>query len=175
MNNILNWQQDSTDPASADRLQEIARWWSDLQGKEVSWKQRLIPASGDLQDIDWQPQKFDEQLVLHSPELKGITLFWRSDKVADERNITAVKMQLNLTQQQLLIVPQSQSQVAISISLPVTVYQKIDLSYPQVAAKIKEDSGIILLRDEAQKLEIRVTLNRGQLDSLRDRLKTEEN
>ncbi len=175
MNNILNWQQNSTDPDNADRLQEIARWWSGLKGKEVSWKQRLIPASGDLQDIDWQPQKFDEKLILHSPELKGITLFWRRNKVADERNITAVKMQLNLTQQKLLIVPQSQSQVAISISLPVTILQKIDVSNPQVAAKIKEDSGIILLRDEAQKLEIRVTLDRDRLDLLRDRLKTEEN
>ena len=84
-------------------------------------------------------------------------------------------MQLDLTQQQLLVIPQSQSQVVIRISLPGVVYQKVDLSNPQVAATVKDGKGIILLRDETQKLEIRVSLDRDRLDLLRDRLKTEEN
>ena len=174
-NNILVWQQNSTDLNNGDNLKAIAQWWSNLNGKEVSWQQRLIPASGSLLDIDWQPQKFDEKFILQTPQLKGITLYWRNDKIADLRNITPTELQLDTIQQQLLIVPQSQSQVAINISLPEVVYQKVNLTNPQVAATTKDSGGIILLRDETQKLEIRVTLDRGQLDLLRDRLKTEEN
>ena len=59
--------------------------------------------------------------------------------------------------------------------MPGIVYQKINLVNPQVAATTKDGSGIILLQDETQKLEIRVTLDRNRLDLLRDRLKTEEN
>ncbi|MGD1921982.1 MAG: hypothetical protein ACFCAD_25675 [Pleurocapsa sp.] len=175
MNNILVWQQNSSDVQNGDNLSKIASWWSDLNGKEVNWQQRLISTSGDLQDIDWQPQKFDEKFVLQTTQLRGVTLFWRSNKIADERNITPIKMQLDLTQQQLLVIPQSQSQVVIRISLPGVVYQKVDLSNPQVAATVKDGKGIILLRDETQKLEIRVSLDRDRLDLLRDRLKTEEN
>ena len=170
MNNILIWQQNSTDLSNGDNLQAIANWWSNLNAKEINWQQRLIPPSKDLRDIDWQPQKFDEKFVLQMPQLKGITLYWRNNKIADERNITPSKMQLDLVQQQLLIIPQSQSQVSIKISLPEVVYQKIDLTNPQVAATTKDGKGIILLRDETQKLEIRVTLDRDGLDLLRDRL-----
>ena len=175
MSNILIWQENSLDLKNGDNLNAIAEWWSDLNGKEVSWQQRLIPSSKDFEDIDWQPQKFDEQFVLQATQVKGITLYWRNDKIVDERNITPTKMQLDLIKQQLLFIPQSQSQVVISISLPGIVYQKIDLVNPQVAATTKDGAGIILLRDETQKLEIRVTLDRDRLDLLRDRLKTEEN
>ena len=175
MNNFLIWQQNSDDLNNADNLKAIARWWSDLKGNEVSWQQRLIPPNGDLNDIDWQSQKFDNKFVIQATQLRGITLFWHGNKIADEQNITPQKMQLDLIQQQLLIVPQSQSQVAINVSLPGIVYQKIDLVNPQVAAAIKDNKGIILLANETQKLEIRVTLDRDRLDLLRDRLKTEEN
>ena len=175
MSNIIIWQQNSSDLSNGDNLDAIAQWWSNLRGKEVSWQQRLVPPSKDFKDIDWQPQKFDEQFILQATQLKGITLYWRNEKIADERNITPIKMQLDPIRQQLLVIPQSQSQVVISISLPGIVYQKINLVNPQVAATTKDGSGIILLQDETQKLEIRVTLDRNRLDLLRDRLKTEEN
>ena len=175
MNDFLVWQQNSDNSSNADNLKAIARWWFNLNGKEVGWQQRLIPANGDLSDIDWQLQKFDNKFVIQATQLRGITLFWRGNKIADEQNITPQKMQLDLARQRLLIVPQSQSQVVINISLPGIIYQKIDLVNPQVAAAIKDNQGTILLRDETQKLEIRVTLDRGRLDLLRDRLKTEEN
>jgi hypothetical protein len=175
VNNTLVWQQNSGDLGNADNLRAIAQWWSDLRGKEVAWQQRLIPSSGDLRDLDWQPQKFDEKLILQTSELKGVTLYWRSSQIADERNITPIKLQLNLTQQELLVIPQSQSQVVIRISLPQVVYQQINLTNPQVAATTKNEGAIILLRDETQKLEIRVTLDQEQLNLWRDRLKTEQN
>lgn len=175
MNNILIWQQNSDDLSNADHLKAIAQWWLNLNGKEIAWQQRLFSPHGDLHNLDWQPQKFDEKFILQAPQLKGITLYWRSNKIADERNITALKLQLDPTQQELLIVPQSQSQVVIKISLPGVVYQKVNIINPQVAATTKEDGGTILLRDEAQKLEIKVTLDRDKLDLLRDRLRTEQN
>lgn len=170
MKNVLIWQQNSIDSDNGDNLKAIADWWSNLNEKEVTWQQRLISLSQDFRDLDWQPQKFDDRFIFQTPQLKGVTLYWRSNKTSDERNITTSKMELDLSLQQLYIVPQSQSQVAIKISLPGVVYQKVDLLNPQVAATVKSDAGIILLRDEAQKLEIKVTLDRDKLNLLRDRL-----
>ena len=175
MTNYLIWQQNSNDINNADNLKAIAGWWSSLAGKEVVWQQRLISGSQDLQDIDWQPQKFDEKLILQTPQLKGITLYWRSDKVKDERNITPNKLQLNTAQQRLYIFPQSQSQVVISISLPEIVYQKLDLSDPQIAATVKNNQGVVLLRDEGQKLEIKLTLSQGKINQLLNLLQTTDN
>ncbi|HEY9771005.1 MAG TPA: hypothetical protein V6C71_21345 [Coleofasciculaceae cyanobacterium] len=171
----LIWQQNSSEPNNRDNLDAIAQWWSNLAGKEVAWQQRLIAASGDLQDINWQPQKFDEKLVLQTPQLRGITIYWCNDQTTDERNITPSKLQLNLTKQQLYVFPQSQSQVIIRISLPESVYQKLNLLNPQIAATLKDNGAMILLRDEAQKLEIRVTLNSARLKQLLDRLSNTDN
>jgi len=175
MSNNLIWQQNSNELHNGDNLSAIAQWWSDLKDREIAWQQRLIPPSGDLEDIDWQPQKFDEKFVLLTPQLKGITLFWRNDKVTEERNITPSKLQLNLTKQQLSIFPQSQSQVVITVSLPETIYQKLSIENPQIAATIKGNKKIILLRDETEKLEITVTLDQERLNQLLQRLKTTDN
>ncbi len=166
----LIWQQNSSEPNNRENLDAIAQWWSNLSGKEITWQQRLIPASGDLQDIGWQPQKFDEKFVVHTPQLRGITIYWRHDQTTDERNITPSKLQLNLTKQQLDVFPQSQSQVIIRISLPETVYQKLNLLNPQIAATLKDNGGMILFRDETQKLEVKVTLDQAKLNQLLDRL-----
>ncbi|MGF1587921.1 MAG: hypothetical protein ACFCU7_01510 [Pleurocapsa sp.] len=171
----LIWQQNSSEPNNGDNLDAIAQWWSNLAGKEVAWQQRLIPASGDLQDIDWQPQKFDEKFVVQTSQLRGITIYWRNERTTDERNITPSKLQLNLTKQQLDVFPQSQSQVIIRISLPETVYQKLNLLNPQIAATLKDNGGMILLRDAAQKLEIKVSLNSSSLKQLLDRLTSIDN
>ena len=175
MTNHLIWQQNSSDSNNADNLKAIAEWWSGLAGKEVVWQQRLINTSEGLQDISWQPQKFDEKLILQTPQLRGITLYWHSDRVTDERNITPSKLELDLPQQRLYIFPQSQSQVAIGVTVPKTTYQKFDMANPQIAATVKDSSGIILLRDVEQKLEIKVTLNEAKLNQLINLLKITDN
>ena len=175
MTNYLIWQQNSSDLCNADNLKAIAQWWSSLAGKEVVWQQRLISGGQNLQDIDWQPQKFDEKLTLQTPQIKGITLYWCSDKVKDERNITPNKLQLNTARQRLYIFPQSQSQVVISVALPEIVYQKLDISDPKIAATVKNNRGVILLRDEEQKLEIKLTLSDRKLNQLLNLLQTTEN
>lgn len=175
MSNNLTWQQNSSEPNNRDNLSAIAKWWSNLEDQEIAWQQRLIPDRGDLQDIDWQPQKFDEKFILLTPQLRGITIFWRNNKATEERNITPSKLQLDLTKQQLYVFPQSQSQVVISIQLPKTVYQKITVKNPQIATTFKDGSGIILLRDETEKLEITLTLDQEKLNQLRERLQTTDN
>jgi hypothetical protein len=174
----LVWQQNSSQPDNGDNLAAIAAWWSALAGKEVAWQQRLIPPSGNLDELDWQPQKFDEQLVLSAPQIRGITLYWRNNsnnQGLDERNITPSKLLLNITKQRLYVFPQSQSQVVISVSLPITIYQKLNLIDPQVAATLKNGQGIILLRDETAKLEVKVTLNQAQINQLLAQLKIADN
>jgi hypothetical protein len=171
----LIWQQNSSQSDNGDNLKAIAKWWSNLAGKEVAWQQRLIPSSGNLEELDWQPQKFDEKLILETPQVRGITLYWRNNKGADERNITPSKLSLNTFQQRLYVFPQSQSQVVISVTLPVTIYQKINLVNPQLAATIKNGQGIILLRDEAEKLEVKVALSQSQINQLLDQLKIADN
>ncbi|NJK56679.1 MAG: hypothetical protein HC939_12095 [Pleurocapsa sp. SU_5_0] len=171
----LIWQQNSSQSDNGDNLKAIANWWSGLAGKEVTWQQRLIPTSGNLEELDWQPQKFDEKLILETPQVRGITLYWRNNKGVDERNITPSKLSLNTSQQRLYVFPQSQSQVVISVTLPVTIYQKINLVNPQLAATIKNGQGIILLRDETEKLEVKVALSQSQINQLLDQLKIADN
>ncbi|MEL6927609.1 MAG: hypothetical protein AAFO95_03115 [Cyanobacteria bacterium J06600_6] len=174
MSNDLIWQSNSSDPSNVDSLQAIADWWSELDGKEVVWQQRLIATSDTVTDLDWQLQKFDEKFILTAPQVRGITLYW-SKRSIDERNITPSKLLLYPSKQKLYIFPQSQSQVVISVSLPVTTYQKLNLLNPQIAATIKDNRGIILLRDATEKLEVTVTLNSSQVSQLLNQLKTIDN
>ena len=173
MSNNLIWQQNSSEPNNRD-FEAIAQWWSQLAGTEIIWQQRLVPPSSEVEDLDWQPQKFDEKFILEAPQVKGITFYWRN-KGIDERNITPSKLQLNLNKQKLYIFPQSQSQVVISVGIPVAVYQKLNLLEPQIAATVKGDRGIILLRDETEKLEVKVTLSQAQITQLLDKLKIADN
>jgi hypothetical protein len=175
MTTHLVWQQNSSNAHNADNLKAIAKWWSSLEGKEVSWQQRLVSQNGDLTSIDWKPQKFDAKFMMQTPQLRGVTIYWRDNKVADERNITASKLQLDVTQQKLYICPQSQSQVVICVSLPQVVYQKFNLTNPQIAATTKGNSYLLLLRDEEQRLEITATLDLQKLNQLLERLKTTDN
>lgn len=175
MNDNLVWQQNSDRSDNKDNLEAIARWWSNLAGKEVAWQQRTLPSNGSLQDLDWHPQRFDEKFVMQAPQLRGITLYWRNDRIKDERNITPSKLQLNLTKQQLYVFPQSQSQVVISVNLPETRYQKLNLSNPRIAVAIEDGKGIILLRDETEKLEIKITLDSTRRERLRNLLAIGDN
>ncbi|MEL6911872.1 MAG: hypothetical protein AAFY63_09905 [Cyanobacteria bacterium J06643_13] len=175
MSNNLIWQQNSGDSNNKENLEAIASWWLDLAGKEVAWQQRLLENSDQVADLDWQPQKFDEKLILAASEMRGITLYWHNRGGQEERNITPSKLHLDTAKARLYIFPQSQSQVVISVSLPQTVYQKINLANPQIAATVKDGKGIILLRDETEKLEVKIALSQKQVTQLVDRLKTVDN
>ncbi|GAB4555910.1 MAG: hypothetical protein Tsb0014_48120 [Pleurocapsa sp.] len=170
----LVWQQNSSNPNNAENLATIASWWSSLNGKEISWQQRLIPGSGDLGEIDWKPQKFDEKFVITKPQLRGLTVYWHHPQADMERNITARKLELNIADQKLDIYPESQTQVVICVSLPEIVYQQINLSNPQVAATNTEDGCLLLMRDRDRKLEIKVALDRQKITQILNSIKNND-
>ena len=57
---ILTWNGQHPTPDNADVLRTIEFWWTNLDGVELVWQQRLFPTSGQ---IDWQPQCFDETFI----------------------------------------------------------------------------------------------------------------
>ena len=174
MSDNLLWRQHSGDIDNADNLAAIAQWWADLQGKEIFWQQRLLTDGQDLTELDWQQQKFDEKFEIYEPQLRGITIFWRNHPTADERNITASQLNLDLNEQKLYIYPQSQSQVVICVSLPVIAYQQIGLVNPQIAASSNPEGCVILLRDKEQKLDVKINLNHQKMMQLLDSLNSQE-
>jgi hypothetical protein len=164
------WQQDSKNPDNVDNFAFISQWWENLNAQEVAWQQRLIPESGNLDAINWEPQQFDEKFVLQLPEIRGITLYWYKPGVDAERSITARKLELDKTGQQLYLYPQSQPQLVIRIGKPKIVYQTIELKDPLIVGKSLGDNCLLLLRDPQQQIEIKLTLSRKSLGQLLESL-----
>ncbi len=70
MASLITWQQDSNHPDNAQNLALIGQWWENLDLQEILWQQRILPSSGDLEDIDWSEQRFDEKISLHKPQMR---------------------------------------------------------------------------------------------------------
>ena len=162
----VTWQQNSNNPDNADNLATIEEWWHNLDGKEISWQQRLITSTDQVEEINWEVQKFDENFLIQSTQLRGITVYWQKSNAKDERNITARKFELDRIKQKLYIYPQSQEQVVICVGLPQVVYQTIELNNPQIIGKAVGDNYLLLLRDTEQKLDVTINLNSQQLEEL---------
>jgi hypothetical protein len=45
------WQSESKTPENAENFDRISQWWASLNGKEVTWVQRLIPQIGGMSEI----------------------------------------------------------------------------------------------------------------------------
>lgn len=164
------WQQGSTDPDNASNFAAIGQWWADLNGKEVTWRQRLIPPTGNVSDLNWEPQRFDEVFAIGLPQIRGITLYWRKLDAKDERNVTPHKLELDRLQQWLYVYPQSQQEVVIRVGLPQVVYQKVKIDNPQWTVTTAEGRSSLILRDEVQRLEIQVNLSSENLAQLKQQL-----
>lgn len=161
------WQQGSSNPDNANHFLAISQWWASLAGKEITWQQRLIPPSGNVADLNWDPQRFDEVFLISNAEVRGITLYWRKPDSKDDRNTTPHKLELDHLQQQLYIYPQSQREVVIRVGLPQVIYQQVKLSNPQIALGTSGDQQILTVRDEAQRLEIQIVLSPEALTQLK--------
>ena len=153
------WQQGSSNPDKVANFNTISQWWGSLNRKEVAWAQRLIPDDNNIDQIDWQTQRFDEKFVIQTPEIRGITLYWYKLGNNDERNLTAKKLELDLTKEQLFIYPASQAQVVIRVAIPQVKYQVVDLNNPQIAANSGGENCLLLLRDSQQKVEVKLNLS----------------
>jgi hypothetical protein len=164
------WQQNSNNPENASNFDIIQQWWSNLNAQNILWQQRLIPESGNLQEINWEVQQFDEKFALQLPEIRGITLYWYKPQSTVERNITANKLEFDTVRQQLYIYPQSQPQLVIRAGKPEIIYQTIELKDPLIAGTSIGDNCVLLLRDAKQQVEVKLTLSRSSIGKLLENL-----
>ena len=70
MQTKIIWQQNSQKADNTDNLAFISQWWSSLANKDVSFAQRLIPADGALDKINW------DNLLNEKCINKNINLFY---------------------------------------------------------------------------------------------------
>jgi hypothetical protein len=164
------WQFGSSNPDNASHFADISQWWTQLNGKEITWQQRLLPALGAVGDLDWSPQRFDESFVVASPEARGITLYYKKAGATEERNSTPQKLELDALRQQLYIFPQSQQQVVIRVGLPQVTYQQFKLNQPQYTVAATGNGITLTFRDEGQRLDVQVGLSPEQAAQLKQQL-----
>jgi hypothetical protein len=164
------WQQDSSDSENISNFAVIKQYWADLNSQKITWQQRLIPESGKIDEISWEPQQFDEKFAPQLPEIRGITLYWYKPDSDVERSITAKKLEFDTARQKLYIYPQSQPQLVIRVGKPDIIYQTIELKDPLIAGTSVGDNCVLLMRDSKQQIEIKLTLSRDGLGKLLENL-----
>lgn len=172
MENTIIWQQNNPNPENPNNLNIIRQWWAGLSGKKITWKQRIIPPSGDISQLDWEPQRFDETFDITTPELRGITLYWRKPDNPQERNITPSKLQFHPQQQQLYIYPQSQKNLIIRIGQPELIFNKIQINNPQIQYTATGQTPTLIFRDTTQLLEIKISLTSETLQQLKQQIES---
>jgi len=161
------WQSGSTHPENAENLDNIRQWWGNLNGKEISWVERLIPQIGGLSEIHWHPQRFDETFVIVNPEIREETLYWYIPDSPVQRNNTVDKLELDNLQQQLYIYPQLESELVIRVGIPEVKYQTLELKNPEIA--LGEDN-MLLLWEAEQELEIKIYFSKENIAKLKELL-----
>lgn len=170
MQGKIIWQQGSNNPENGNNFAIIQQWWASLNDKKIAWRQRIIPEIGDVSQLDWESQRFDEVFKIQIPQIRGITLYWRKPDTDKERSTTPRKLELDESSQQLYIYPQSQPELVIRVGLPEIVYQKIALKNPQWQGTRAGENYILTLRDNQQQLEIKLTLTPDNLAQLKEQL-----
>ena len=171
MESTITWTLGSTDPDAETNLTRIAQWWAALASQEIIWQQRPVAENIDRSTIDWSKQALDETFTIHTPTLRGITLYWYKPDSPDERNISVSHIRLDIHNQQLDILPSSGKNYQLRITLPKIVYQKIQITDPQFGSLIQPNGdAVLLLRDEAQRLEIQIDLSTVNVALLKQKL-----
>jgi hypothetical protein len=164
------WQQNSDNPENGNNFAIIQQWWASLNDKKIAWRQRLIPSTGDVSQLDWEPQRFDEVFKLQTPQMRGITLYWRKQDSDQERSTTPRQLELDERSQQLYIYPQSQKELVIRVGIPEIIYQKISITNPQWEGTNVGENYILTLQDKLQQLEVKLTLTPENLAQLKGQL-----
>jgi hypothetical protein len=167
--NII-WQQNSDNPDNSSNFATIQQWWASLNDQKIAWRQRLIPETGHVSDLDWEPQRFDEVFKLQTPQIRGITLYWRKPDSQQERSTTPRKLELDFHRQQLYIYPQSQQELVIRVGVPEIVYQKVEITNPQWQGTRAGNNYVLTLRDNQKQLEVKLTLTPDNLEKLKEQL-----
>lgn len=170
MQPTIIWQQNSDNPENGQNFAIIQQWWANLNDKKIAWRQRLIPQTGDVNELDWEPQRFDEVFKLQAPQIRGITLYWHKPDSEQQRSTTARKLELHQHSQQLYIYPQSQKELVIRVSTPEIIYQKFEITNPQWEGIGAGENYILTLRDNQKQLEIKLNLTPDNLEKLKEQL-----
>ncbi|ERN41140.1 hypothetical protein KR51_00024040 [Rubidibacter lacunae KORDI 51-2] len=170
----LTWQLDSARRDNGDNLTAIGQWWGSLHNQEVVLAQRLMPLRGAAADLDWNPQRFDERFVIHSPQLRGATLYWCKPSASEERNFSPHKLEFDSRRQQLYVYPRSQAQLVVRIELLRERYERLTFENPAIVGTTDGNTCILLMRDKDQHLEIKLVLDRDRLAMLRAALPADE-
>lgn len=170
MESIITWTLGSNDPEAEVNLARIAQWWTSLANQEILWQQRSLEGRSGS-ELNWEKQALDETFTMRSPSLRGITLYWFKPNAPEERNISVGYFQLDLFNQRLDVLPSSGRSYQLRVTLPKIVYQKIQMTNPQLGA-VKQPNGnaILLIRDEKQRLEIQIDLNSDNTILLQQKL-----
>ncbi|QDZ41038.1 hypothetical protein FRE64_14470 [Euhalothece natronophila Z-M001] len=165
---LITWLQGGSNPDNGKNFEIIRDWWNNLSGKEVIISQRLIPDDGDASRINWEPQKFDDQLVMFKSEMRGITLYWQKSFSEDERNFTPSKLELDQIQENLYIYPQSQPKVIIRVGIPNIRYTTLSMKEPELSISESGGDRILLMRDRDRQIAVQLPLTPTTLKRLQE-------
>lgn len=166
MSNKVIWELNNPNPDNSMNFETISQWWLKLENREVTFAQRLLPDTNRAEDINWDSQRFDETLTLTQTRVGGITLYWHSPKSEQERSMTPTKLELDVDREQLFIYSQAQQNLVIRIAKPQPTYQTYNLTNPKIAGAKIGDRVILLLQDEAQQIEVKLTLDSSSIAKL---------
>lgn len=167
MSNKVIWELNNPNPDNSTNFETVSQWWLKLENQEITFAQRLLPDTNRPEDINWDAQRFDETLTLTQTRVGGITLYWHSPKSEKERSITPTKLELDLDREQLYIYSKAQQNLVIRVTKPKLVYQTYNLENPKIAGAKIGDRVILLLQDEAQQIEVKLTLDSQSVAKLK--------
>jgi len=158
------WQTGSHDPSNPEHLAAIRQWWESLANKEVNWRQRVLSGTLEASSLNWDDQRFDESFLLISPQLRGITLYWKKSSQADERGTTPHRLELDLLNQHLYVYPQSQPEIVIRIEAKEFAFRSLNLEVTLVEYDAAHQT--LRLRDNLQRVEINAHLTLELINQL---------
>lgn len=160
MEPIVFWQPGT--PEGETKLAQIKEWWESLRGKNILWQQRPLTPDQDIDQVNWEFQKFDEEFMPHQTELRGITLYWQRPTDGTERNLTPSALKLDRQAQTLDVLPESTRNYVVRITSREPVYQFIHLTHPQL--ELYSDS--IVFKDQATMTAVEVALTQAQIQQI---------
>jgi hypothetical protein len=172
MERKIIWLSSSSDPDNGNYLDAIRQWWTTLHDREISWQQRLLPPSGNPEELNWETVRFDEVFAIVTPELRGITLYWHKPGDGQEHNITVRKLELDRLHACLYIYSQAQQQVVLRVALKQVSYQTLELSHPQCVYFADGDHRVLRFRDAGQQLDVKVILSTEEVGKLKQQLQS---
>lgn len=168
---IIVWQQGSQVSENSDNFNTIAEWWQSLKTKSVLWKQRMLSETGE---IDWSPQKFDDTFDFAEVDVRGITFYWKKSDAEGMSNITPAKLEFNPSLQRLLLYPENQKELIVSVEIPGVVRETLQAKNPSwFSEKIYDAAGDLtgyrlVILDDTNQTEVQIEMDQGNLDFLKN-------